>query len=635
MAADATAANYLATRQAAADPMGAYAAGVAARGTMRRIDLAEDMGTMEVLLNMSKLSTERAELASKEKLAQQQLEIAKFNADTNRINALRPRAAGRSSAATGGPGSNITWHPDGSIDVGFGGESDGQFPTTGEGDGVELPEDGGVVPLEPGAPQGVSLFPQGGAMQDTTAAPLAGMGRQAAPGPPPQASFDMQGHSSGGDTGEQPAPQQPMSFPGPVELQQSAASPGPRKYRGQYVPSTINPKTGSMTLKRVDELEKDDDAPVIPAPPEVLQKLNAIYEGFGKVAVPTNDKAYRHGYKFDDKPELHGKGIESLSADEQKRFGDLTSELMNLTLNNKLATPEAKMAAMGVTNPKEMTEEMWQEGWNRVQNDPNTPVDPAANAAIMRKATELAGFKNLMFGTTVNTPQGILEQMGIDTKGMFQQQSTGEQWAGDGAKGKLPAVVATAAAATGAQQPAAKAQTGKFLVPEKGPEERDAAGFIVRKAPPTSQYEIKRQGANEQWESTKKNLFTALQDTVDMTEFTMLREGTKTFSDPGMGIPASGETPDEVRQKWVDKNVSKLAEMGIKTTDGKPPKMDSVIFVDHTGRSIKLREILDQMFKDERYSHPEKKVRESEGQAPSGRAFTAVPVSVGKPVNVR
>lgn len=622
MGADATAANYLATRQAAADPMRAFAAGVEVRSNLQKIDLAAQMGQIDTLLNMAKLQTEQAENRSREKLATQQLEIAKFNADTNRINALRPRTT-KSSSGGGMGGGGMIFHDDGSVTVGGAADpTGGQYPTTGEGDGIEQSGqgDGGQVqPLQAGASQSVSLFPQGGSMQDTTAAPLSGMGKQASAAPSAGASFGMDGHSAGGDlkdTPAQPAPQQQVQFPGPGETTESQ-----KKYKGNFVISSMNPKTGSMTLKSTRELnsEEAENAPVIPADPNVLQKINAIYEGFGQVAVPTNDKSYRHGYKFIDKPDLHGKGISDLSADEQKRLGDLSSELMNLTLNNKLATPEAKMAAMGVTNPKEMTEEMWQEGWNRVQNDPNTPVDPAANASIMRKATELAGFKNLMFGTTVNTPQGILEQMGIDTKGMFKQESTGEQWAGDGAKGKLPAVVATAAAATGAP----KAATAATSAPT-APAQAASDDPIVNEARRTEEIRTRNREAtlskkgpsaeeNQKWEDSKFKLLKALNDTSTSAEEVnfLLPVGGSLLSKGGV---SAGMT------KWFDANKDKL---DFKPLDGKPLTLESPVFATKDGRQVKLKEVYQAMLKDPRIVG----AKASEGTTKSGNAMS---VTVGK-----
>lgn len=749
MAADATAASVYQGLVKNADPIGAFSAGVQLRSNLQKIDLAAQAGQMDTLLNIVKLQNDQADARIKEQLAKEQQQLAWYNAETNRINAMRPRTTSGSSNTSGYAMPQIIDHGDGSFDIAMPGE---QAPTSGEGD-MTMPEAGGVLPLTSG-PEDASLLPMGGsAPVEPGMAPLPGMGigrgmTVASASQPSGRQQPTGSHIPGmpDPFGTAPVAAQQPTVAGPSGMAQATTA---STKKGKFEIGSFNPKTGSMSLRPIAEKDKED-APVQPAPPEVLQKWSAIYDGFGKVAVPTTEKGFPQGFKFEDKPTLHGKDIGDLSADEQKRFGTMATELMTIARDMRMPTPEAKMAAVGVTDPAKMTEQLWKDGWNKV-------AGPGAADVLVMKATELAGFKNLMLGTNVHRPETILEQMGVDTAGMMPKQrgpaggqvsvansgqasadgtpgapSSATQVAGmlqpgnlnpfnrkvlqnaDGTsstastisigtdKGEvlIPTVVdgkrltesaaiahykktgqhfgvfnspesanafaadlhnRMAASATGDDtaliarlesetaeeaDPKIKAQKEAVIASLRarqqrmaaqkpsgsstGGEERDAAGFIVRKPTQTvTPYETKRRAAGTQWEDNKQKAIRAMRDTLDQSEFRRLREGTASSGDPSAGIPSIGDSAETLRAQWVSKNAGKL---GIKTKDGKPPKMDSVIFTDHEGREVKLREILDAVFADARFNNPESQTRASSGKSSGGNAYS---VTVGKAAEVK
>lgn len=666
------AASYLSQRQAAADPIGAFSAGVQLRSNLQKIDLAAQAGQMDTLLNIVKIQNEQADSRIKEQLSKEQMQIAWYNAESNRINAMKPRAGTTGYGTGASPFSGLRFGPNGAMyfDTGSAGQPQQpgapeayQGPVEGQGDGMEVtplrpgPETPRV--LDPGAGLGGIEEPEAQAqpqVQDQMPDGMAAggltpqLGGQVMYTPPGMAGPSMRRGDPDAPTATGPSGSQIMPSVSGGAQQAQQGPPGMLKVSRLTINSKGQP---SLSIESPDP----KDAPGPQLTNAMLESINKSVAHLGKRAVPTKGST-KEGiteFDFEDIPTLAGKDFSasSLPEKQQAQFIQDALDLGALVAGaNGNISDIDKMRAAGMVFPgdkdgREPTEDEIKEAAGQMViqkkdwNAAYTAAQQQKKNAILEKATQYAIKRNAAFagkpGYVPEGPEAVLKGLGFEgfgrpdtsnpnvafglegNSGAVAAGSTGvSSGLAAGRDGKAVAVKTTAAAP--AAQPAAPAAAPKAA---EGPE-RDAAGFIVKKReePKVTPYEEKRRKANVSWEESKQRLMKHLQGTVDLDEFKLLRDGTKTGGDPGMGIPSGGKSVEELRAKWLKENESQLAGH----------TLDSVLFTDHEGRAIKLREVFNELFKDERFSHPEKQIRPSEGKSQQGNQYS---VTVGKTKEVK
>jgi hypothetical protein len=135
-----------------------------------------------------------------------------------------------------------------------------------------------------------------------------------------------------------------------------------------------------------------------------------------------------------------------------------------------------------------------------------------------------------------------------------------------------------------------------------------------------SQQEVARNASVQQWENNKASVVRAMKST--MTQAELERFGTPDSTAMESDIPASmrGKTSEEKMDAWIQENADKL---GITPKDGGKLTAKSVVFVDHTGRGVKMSEVIRAVIADPRF----KQNRPSEVKTTSGNTAK---VTVGK-----
>lgn len=133
-----------------ADPIRSFTAGASLAAQMDSIRQATQAASFNNTLQLLKLQEAKTDRADRLMLANRELELSAFNAETNRINALRPTR----SSGYGGSGSlqNLIQLPDGSMGVDLGPADGSENVPQGTilADDVNIPEGGayeGIAPL--------------------------------------------------------------------------------------------------------------------------------------------------------------------------------------------------------------------------------------------------------------------------------------------------------------------------------------------------------------------------------------------------------------------------------------------------------------------------------------------------------
>lgn len=156
--------------------------------------------------------------------------------------------------------------------------------------------------------------------------------------------------------------------------------------------------------------------------------------------------------------------------------------------------------------------------------------------------------------------------------------------------------------------------------PKRQSAEQDPWAMPARDEAPKSQADPRRDASVQQWENNKASVVRAMKSTLTQAE--MERFGSADMSDPATGNP--GTSSDETINKWLQQNGDKI---GLTPKDGGKLTAKSVMFVDHEGRSITMREVVKAVMADPRF----KQSRQSEVTTASGKQ---VKVTVGKPRQV-
>lgn len=658
MAADATAAGVYQTLVKNADPLGAYSAGVALRTRLESINLAAQAQTFDVTLNMMKMQQQKAEMAQKAALATQELQIAAYNAETNRMNALRPtRTAAASPTGAGGVQPIFGTDEFGNPTISFGtpaqqpAQAPVQQPTDGQGDGTGA---GAVAPLDPAAPAAPSLFPTGGAMQAGTAAGMAAPGM---PGQPASQPSPAAAAPSG-----QPAPM-PMSQPAPA-----GGTPGQLYVKGV----NYNYKTGSFSVSASPERPP---GPRVPPSPEAIVQAKEFWKRQGYQLEIDIDKDGGVNQTLKATPTLAGKSLGDMPLELQKETIPVMTQLVGIAQEKPAAQPGPEpgwfASLMGAKPEPGVSEE--QARADRLQRGLET-----AKTIQSRFAQAFRGDLNYQPPSI----RDIMLDAGFSNDELDQaakaaqpsQQAQAPAPAGP-ASTAAPAPAAPAAAPANTQAEAqAEAQDLRTRIPTlneavnnaRTPEERLQAGAALRDAKVRLE-QLERQGAtasaapaptdgkpgqqgltyqngqfrpaaapaagtpapaptpvaapapagqsaaatnaaiseretqrardegtfgkgdtgnDAKWTGAKQSLLKALNDTnTPLARVDFLGPRLPTIT----GAVSSG------MKEWFDKN---KARINLKPMDNNPLSLDSPIFVDKWGRTIKLREIYHALLRD-------------------------------------
>ncbi len=673
MGADSTAAAYLMDRQKAFDPMGAFAAGVQLQSNLQKISLAGQAGQIDTILNVVKLQNEQADQRRKDALVKQQLSIASYNAETNRINATKPKTT------TGTSGGDL-----GSVLGGMGFDpANGKFflntgqpqgPTEGQGDGPEVPSSG--VPLNASA----SAAPQSGSNDLGSHIPgydPFGMSAMTADQQVQRQQDQQSGGALPGVGGAMQSTDPSMVGPSMPGAPQRAPTQGNGRLYIKPPRITINSK-GQPSMSFEVEGADPNAPPPLPTSQQ-LAALSAPYAHLGMQAVP--DAENKRGYTFKEIPKMtgHDLSIATLPAEAQKGFYEDVNAMIKLGGNTDGPSEVEKMEAMGVKVERdkdgEPTEEglkkagqeminrnlSWREGFNRAQakND-NDLIAKAAQYANKLNAV-MHGKQGWQTKTALDVindiglkpPASIVSNQLAAAPGGRTVSVANAGQGGDNVPMGTASVgstkVAAQPAAGGDQNQVAALQTEIAGMPQ-GKERQQKQSFLdsLRKqsaakpgapapvaassnqdpwtmAPKAEPVKLedtsKRDAATQNWEKGKVDVVRALKKTLTAKEIADLQQS-EPPADPERG---GGTTTYEKQSTWLAEHGK---ELGIKPRDGKPLRMDSPVFVDHEGRTIYMRDIMRETFNDARF----KATRESASQSQSGNAFK---VTVGKPVEVK
>ncbi len=688
MGADSTAAAYLMDRQKAFDPMGAFAAGVQLQSNLQKISLAGQAGQIDTILNVVKLQNEQADQRRKDDLVKQQLSIASYNAETNRLNATRPKTgtdSGGSSAMSAlrvGPNGQLLLDPSAL------GQPQGGATTAGQSDGstvaplVNGPQTPQVMPsAEPG-----SMIAGPPTQQDNQQAQqpgnlVAGMGQSVytAPG--------MVGPNMPG----QPQPRVASAPSGG----QIAPNIG---YGQQQAPAGMLPVSGITFTSRGPTVSVKSPDPNDMAGPQLtnamLDSISRSVAHLGKRAVPTkgNTKTGMTEYVLEDIPVVKGQDF-SVSSLPEKQQGEFLKDALDLgalaASAHKAPSDAEKMRAAGIVFPgdvdgREPTEEELKVGAGQMmvqKKDWNVAYGAAQKDKqnlILQKALEQAIKLNRAFagkpGYSVQGPEKVLADLGfsglLNPNGQPAPQGAPEGQQAFGLSGNNGAfsqgVRAASAAPTGtasvgstrvASQPApandqnqVAALQNEIASMPQGKERQQKQNFLdslqkqsaAKPGAPTSAAAPANQ---DPWTMAPKAEPVKLEDTskrdaatqnwekgkVDVVRALKKTLTAKEIADLQQSEPPAdperggGTTTYEKQSTWLAEHGK---ELGLKPRDGKPLRMDSPIFVDHEGRTIYMRDIMRETFNDARF----KATRESASQSQSGNTFK---VTVGKPVEVK
>ncbi len=671
MGADSTAAAYLMDRQKAFDPMGAFAAGVQLQSNLQKISLAGQASQIDTILNVVKLQNEQADQRRKDELTKQQLSIASYNAETNRVNATKPKTTAATQTG-GGLGSLLGVDANGLY---LKGPEETQQPTDGQGDGPEVAQP---------SPSGPSSLPSVPSETGTHIPGYDPFGMNAL-------TADQQNQN------QQPAQQSGGLLGGAVQsTDPSMAGPSmpgaPQRAAGQGNGRTyfdidnigINAKgQPTMSLKRRGAGEHD--MPAIPSPQQ-LAALSAPYAHLGLQAVP--DAENKRGYTFKEIPKMtgHDLSISTLPAETQKGFIEDVNSMIKLGGNTEGPSDVEKMEAMGVTVERDKDGEptpeglqkagqemqakglSWREGFNRAQAKKEN--DLIAKAAVY--ANKLNAEMHGKQGWQTKTALDVINDIGLKPPASIVSQQLAAAAggrtvsvanAGQGGD-NVPMGTASEGGVRAAAQPApandqnqvavlqneiasmpqgkerqqkqafldslqkqSAVKPGRFMTPDAAPANQDPWTMPARApdAPKAEPMDAKRQAANLNWESAKGAVVRGMKSTLTQDQIEELSKPDATANDPELPASVRGKNEIQKQSEWLRENASRL---DIKPKDGKELKLDSVIFTDHEGRDIRLSEIMKSVFEDPRF----KAMRGSQSQSQSGNAYT---VTVGKPVEVK
>ena len=647
------------------DPIGAWAAGAQIKTAFERVDLAQqaqrssDMFDFAKLglqreFDFAKLGLQREEDATRTDLAKQQMEIAKFNAQTNRMNA--ERAVKKAAGSDGGTGINI-WSAlktdaeglyfDPSALQGSAG-TEATTPSVASAEGGATSDGASVMPLPagtggsgtprqlPDAMAGALPLPTGGAPGGAAASPLL-------PSP-----------------GGAAAPAAPASAP--------AAGSGAGKLRLEGI--NINAK-GQPSLSFKAQAAKD--APNPPVTPEFLAELNKKFEHLGGQFVPDVDSKGKLSYAWQKTDTLGGFSVSDLPADIQKGFQEDVLKMIEAGTEIENPSDQAKMQAAGI-DPKDknaaklmLERGLWDTGYAEAKKQKENELVGMASTYAKKWNAQFSGKKGFVpksgldvlrdIGiSSVQPQQAAAQQATPSTASQPKQTANGERNTPTAAPAGAPtAATAVAKSATPAgapsepdtqgqikalegeiateQNPTVKRQKENFLAALK--QRQPAAGSPAAKAAtPADDYnrEIQRnreiaskakadityggtpakeEATRIKWQDSKLKLLKALNATG-------VSVGAVDFLGPRPPASIAGARINSVSygmDKWLAENKDKT---NIKPMDGKPLGPDSPIFIDHMGRTIKLREIYRALLADTKMNGDQAEQTDAAAQVQKG-----------------
>lgn len=661
------------------NPIQAFTQGAELRARLDTIAANQQAQSFQGVLDSVKMADQRSQDKMKMELANRELDLRVFNANTNRMNATRglQNAAGKGSAS-GGITPIFSQGEDGKLML--------TFPTKSPGDGgdaSQTPTDvTAVQPLTNGTPEPkLPNAPPAG-----VTGPSAALFPTTAPAQPPTA----------------PAGPQQASAPAPAAASPMGAAPAATNPGGYFASSLRTDKNMQFAGATFTYQEPKTGKPVMN--PEALNNLKNFAATWGlkpeklemdEKGLPKITFAQENASKSDF-------SVSSLPAEAQKQALPMMTELGTLAEGVRSATPTnaQKMAYVGVTDPNLMTDELWREGYTRAMQKGD--VDPQPQYDLSLKAREFAAFMNLQFngkaGYVPSTEATVLSSLniapvvppGAQTQAQPTTASAGAKpRAGEGTVLRLPAAGAapagpqpaagaasagSAAPATSSAQPpsgvnafriAGLEQTeipkleGKAAAAKTEPEKLAANQALaeakkqladlkaanpplfsdrkvtISQTPVTAEAEIARAKAISS-SVTPKPVAEAQARSVKTEQAKRLWESKKlillrVLNDTGANLdemdkldPKTNTTGADV---WFQKNKDKLIAAGIASSDG-DLKVNSPLFTNEDGRSITFAHVFSALLSDPRFRDAKK----SSLEAPGGRPVT---ISVGKPVQVK
>lgn len=639
------------------DPIGSIVAGMQMRQAFQRIDLAQEASRREDMFGFAKLGLEREDQATRTALAQEQLKIAQFNAQTNRMNA--ERAVSKSKAGDG-TGMNI-WSA-------LKSDENGLYldPSALAGASTPDPSAANVVPLPagdggsgtprvlPDSAAGALPLPAGGAPSALAASPLL--------------------PSPAGAAATPAAVSEPAA---PI----SANRPTGGKLRLGGI--TVNSKgQPSLSFKAEDA----KDAPNPPVTPEFLAGMNEKYKHLGGAFVPDIDSKGKLSYAWQKSDTLHGDfSISSLPEKVQTSFLDDVTKMIEAGAEIENPSDTAKMQAAGI-DPKDknaakmmLEKGLWDSSYAAAKKEKENELLGTASTYAKKWNAQMAGKP----GFVPKSGLDVLRDIGI-TSVQPEQNSTLAAPAGRGngavtatapagapsstpsaarpnaapagqqaapstkatapAKSAGPAGATPSSASTQIQtlereiaaetDPKVKRQKENFLASlrQNQPAQPTAAApkaaeqdpwSMPAKSPeaPPKEDTARREVAVRSWEDSKAKVARALKSTLTASEIADLNQ-----SDAPDDTAGRGSDRIVKQSRWLQEHKDAL---GIVARDGKPLRSDSPIFIDHEGRTVRLSEIIQAVYQDPRFKAS---TRDSAGSTQSKNAFT---VSVGKPTEVK
>lgn len=602
MSADATAAGLYESGVSKFNPLESFLAGVQTAHAAKRLALAESGALFDNVVKQQSLQLQHEELAQKSKALEDQNRLSWFNAETNRINATRTLKSNASSP--GGTVPTTSTDEDGNLILSYAPPATTanapQAPTEGEGDGPE------VTPLSPST---------SGASPSLLPPPPAS---QVKPGPGPSRIS-----TTGDPTGMSPPD---GSFP------YAPNTTNPKQPRQYVTGGSTNTKTGSNTLnwsttKPGSTKEGGTDAPISPQMFKDYKSL-AESEGMTIADMEGTAKGLNH-IKLTPKEGSGDVSISSLPAEEQKRWGQSMAELVTLandvreSANLQNLSPAQvdakKMAAVGKTDPKDMTPEDWVRGYQLI-----TPAGSLQR--LYSKAFEYASLQNLTFagkkGYVTRTAESVLGYIGVTPP------KPGLAPSADPSKvASTPAAQQTAAPQSGAPSEDADTQTQiaalkQEIATEKDPKMRNRKQLFLdqlqtraksqsaaapqepadpfaaiaqsKTADEVAQEQMapKKELDRQRWEASKQ---TVLKKMVAGGG----RDLISNLSTADVGDDqTAGKSRESKWSEWLDANRGKV---NLKTKDGKPVEsLEDILWVDADGRKITLRDVISAALQDPR-----------------------------------
>lgn len=387
-----------------ADPIRSFAAGASLATQFQSITQAAQAQSFTNTLNILKLNNEREDRAREQQNADRAFELAKYNADTNRLNALRPRTS--SAGGYGGGGTNgLIQLPDGSFGVDVG-PADG---STGVPHGTEMAD----LPTDQPAADGLEVTPLGAASDMPEQMPTSGQGDMTEAPPEAQRvpqtaglTLPIQGNNNGSNPLlPSPTGQAPAASPTAGQL----VNVNGRMVRRLPPNTTITqgPRGTTMTTR----------TPAAGKPKEVAQQdYNAMAAlvnlgGLELTGVDGFDTNGRPQPKFEKPKEKKVEALydfDQLKEETQAKIVDSFKKVA-FPVPPEGFTDEEKMAAVGIVLPPEadpaakeaaaakMTPELWTRGYNILKEK--------ALANREQAVTEHAALLTSVAGKTVTVDQ--------------------------------------------------------------------------------------------------------------------------------------------------------------------------------------------------------------------------------------